>query len=481
MLATDAKLSKRQRRKQRKQQRKQEERQAKEGHVEAHNQEHADQHLEKQQQTHFECAKALSAETLSARRLCDLCVLQEHIARLEESLKKTAASDVDAKAALSCAICVDILQTPQILACGHSFCFDCIHSWLSSIPQKSKRCCPTCRFKLTSAPALNLALTDQINSFIVSQTDRVDQQKAQQVAFDRYKKLTNPWEVLFPGEVAGASCTNCGLEFADADEDDDEDDDVIGVDELDGPIFTSDVEQADESEVDSDRSLDGYSDDDGRENEDDSEDGDALDRDLVGFVISDDDEDDDEHDRYRQRQRNARRSIVDSDEEEGDDVGTDEHNAGSGEEDDNTDAEDPRPAIYRKNQFVELEAVESSDSEQESESSENKNWRNRLSSVRRTRNQVESSEGEDSGKSDGDGEGDENSADSDSERVVLTSRKRKVVDDDEEESDERTFESAQSGDRSDSEQSDEDGHETDRLPKRRRIIDDDDDEDSEEE
>ena len=44
---------------------------------------------------------------------------------------------------LYCIICSYPFQNPQRLNCGHTFCSDCIHSWL-----KKNKTCPHCRAKL---------------------------------------------------------------------------------------------------------------------------------------------------------------------------------------------------------------------------------------------------------------------------------------------------------------------------------------------
>ena len=60
---------------------------------------------------------------------------------LEEELKKCKREMQMVREHLSCAICLDIMRNPVILAaCGHSLCNDCLQAW-----KKEKSSCPICR------------------------------------------------------------------------------------------------------------------------------------------------------------------------------------------------------------------------------------------------------------------------------------------------------------------------------------------------
>ena len=60
---------------------------------------------------------------------------------LEEELKKCKREMQMVRENLSCAICLDIMRNPVILAaCGHSLCNDCLQAW-----KKEKSSCPICR------------------------------------------------------------------------------------------------------------------------------------------------------------------------------------------------------------------------------------------------------------------------------------------------------------------------------------------------
>ncbi|KAJ3025668.1 UNVERIFIED_CONTAM: hypothetical protein HDU68_006888 [Siphonaria sp. JEL0065] len=234
---------------------------------------------------------------------------------------------------------------------------------------------------LSCAPALNLALTDQINSFILSLEDRDEQERAQQVAFNRYKSVKNPWFSLFPPpgsvvekkwddedgcyrcgkcnwEVAGVECTNCGQVFRAEDEEEENADFEEGENE----VNSSDGD-SNEDEEDSDRDLDESGSDD---DEDDSSD--DLDRDLVGFVV-DSDEDEAPDAERRKHKRNGSR-ISDSDDDDDDIVMVEDGSDGEEDEYDegNDDEEDRRrrrsPSSKSKGRVVTLD---DSDSELEEE------------------------------------------------------------------------------------------------------------------
>ena len=60
---------------------------------------------------------------------------------LKEELKKCKKEMQMVREHLSCAICLDIMRSPVILAaCGHSLCNDCLQAW-----KKEKSSCPICR------------------------------------------------------------------------------------------------------------------------------------------------------------------------------------------------------------------------------------------------------------------------------------------------------------------------------------------------
>lgn len=61
--------------------------------------------------------------------------------------------------ALKCTVCTSLMLEPYTLQCGHTFCKDCLKSWLKQI-QEGVTTCPTCRKPIESEPYLSLALRE---------------------------------------------------------------------------------------------------------------------------------------------------------------------------------------------------------------------------------------------------------------------------------------------------------------------------------
>ena len=58
----------------------------------------------------------------------------------------------------SCAVCLEDMNDPTPLGCGHTFCFPCISSW-----SKVTNLCPLCKFRfnfLTSKGGQEMAVAD---------------------------------------------------------------------------------------------------------------------------------------------------------------------------------------------------------------------------------------------------------------------------------------------------------------------------------
>uniref|UniRef100_A0A8C6SA86 Uncharacterized protein n=1 Tax=Neogobius melanostomus TaxID=47308 RepID=A0A8C6SA86_9GOBI len=63
-----------------------------------------------------------------------------------------AEKQLDSKA-LTCPICLDLLESPVTISCGHSFCMKCLKYYWGM--QQLRYKCPQCRKRFNSRPALN--------------------------------------------------------------------------------------------------------------------------------------------------------------------------------------------------------------------------------------------------------------------------------------------------------------------------------------
>lgn len=63
-----------------------------------------------------------------------------------------------------CPVCLDILQQPVTLPCGHSYCMDCIKAFWVDQDEKMGYSCPQCRETFTPRPSLrrNIMLTELV-------------------------------------------------------------------------------------------------------------------------------------------------------------------------------------------------------------------------------------------------------------------------------------------------------------------------------
>ncbi|XP_076158961.1 zinc-binding protein A33-like [Alosa pseudoharengus] len=80
-----------------------------------------------------------------------------------------AASASSLEDDLSCSVCCDIFREPVLLACGHSFCRECLSRHWSCSPGRR---CPVCRRPSPQEPLLNISLRSTCESFLQQQQQR---------------------------------------------------------------------------------------------------------------------------------------------------------------------------------------------------------------------------------------------------------------------------------------------------------------------
>jgi hypothetical protein len=64
------------------------------------------------------------------------------------------------------------MTRPQVLSCGHSFCFTCVFTWFKHA--KARRKCPICRTRITRRPVYNVSLGSIIQILGGKVTSEID-------------------------------------------------------------------------------------------------------------------------------------------------------------------------------------------------------------------------------------------------------------------------------------------------------------------
>jgi hypothetical protein len=90
--------------------------------------------------------------------------LESHIRNLNEKVKTAMDETISlqehwekSKRLVTCQVCLELFTNPQVIECGHSFCYSCIKSWIEQ-NKDDNGSCPTCRNALTQKPQLNVGL-----------------------------------------------------------------------------------------------------------------------------------------------------------------------------------------------------------------------------------------------------------------------------------------------------------------------------------
>ncbi|EPY50045.1 ubiquitin-protein ligase E3 [Schizosaccharomyces cryophilus OY26] len=122
------------------------------------------------------------------------------------------------KKTIDCPICTETLQRPFTTSCGHTYCYECLKSWL-----KESKSCPTCRQKIHTQPSPAYLVYDLMG--VIASVDptlsllkiRDDPSKRQEeVLFDGIFQGTEPLYptgILQDAEDGVLRCARCHWEL----------------------------------------------------------------------------------------------------------------------------------------------------------------------------------------------------------------------------------------------------------------------------
>lgn len=130
---------------------------------------------------------------------------EEQICCTHEATLKTLEPELEAlRQLITCKICQRFLSEPYGLACGHTYCYICLDTWLIS---QKKRTCPECRAKVQTEPAPSYVIKEMVHVFsrrqemlsngeTVEEVDTHAKEAAEKVTADRGSDGKQP---LFKG------------------------------------------------------------------------------------------------------------------------------------------------------------------------------------------------------------------------------------------------------------------------------------------
>ncbi|KAJ1566753.1 E3 ubiquitin ligase [Cladochytrium tenue] len=263
----------------------------------------------------------------------------------EKSLTATVSASVR-PSGLNCVICLETYDDPHVVACGHSFCFECLRLWLAN-----SKACPICNARVPDRPARNWVLAGQVDAVLEAGHAVPGSRKARKKSDAEISRI---WDALFPRrdprafafqdnddrvtrcgqcnwEVVDNVCVNCGHVYDDeggpaeassasgASAQGDSGDDVLFDDDSEAEVDGDDDDDDDDEEDDDDDeeasgSASGHNDDDDDDNDsfvvaDDEGLSEHSDSDAAagGAGSSDDDDDDDDNDGSGRAARRRRR------------------------------------------------------------------------------------------------------------------------------------------------------------------------------
>ena len=88
---------------------------------------------------------------------------------------------------LSCSICLELLNDPVTIPCGHYYCQRCITLYWNKVDQLNNECCPQCRQRFLSKPVLRK------NTMLA---ELAEEMKKSPKAASPHQPYTGPEEIL---------------------------------------------------------------------------------------------------------------------------------------------------------------------------------------------------------------------------------------------------------------------------------------------
>ena len=115
--------------------------------------------MQREKQKLLGSIEALRSELASKERL--LVEKSEKEKEIEETKKQNLGVIDSMQEELTCVICQELFVVAHTLTCAHSFCKDCINSWMNS-----KKDCPICRKPIGTKPVHSLVLDNAIDKMV---------------------------------------------------------------------------------------------------------------------------------------------------------------------------------------------------------------------------------------------------------------------------------------------------------------------------